>query len=159
MMKKNNYKHSATILLRLKKNEKEYLSSLAKAEGKTVQRYIKDVLSVALEKDYRKTEVFSIIKDCMAKISDEVGDDLNQGIVYGSYARGDFRDNSDIDLLILLNKDSKETRDNVTDIICDFNTVYNICISPIILEKDIYDSINHGVYRNIKNEGVVVYGS
>ena len=153
-----NNSSNTSVLLRLKKEEKEYLYSLAKTNGKTIEQYIRDILSIAVEKDYKKTEVFSIVKNCLIKISNKVGSNFKKGIIYGSYARGDFRSDSDIDLLILLENTSTEIESDIISIICDFNTNYNVYISSVILDKTTFDGMDYGVYRNIKKEGVVVYG-
>jgi len=155
-MRNNN--SNTSVLLRLKKEEKEYLCSLAKTNGKTIEQYIKDILSIAAEKDYKKTEVFSIVKDCLIKIRDKIGGNFKRGIIYGSYARGDFRNDSDVDLLVLLENTSAETESDIISIICDFNTDYNIYISPVVLDEITFNGMDYGVYRNIKKEGVLVYG-
>jgi uncharacterized protein len=83
---------------------------------------------------------------------------LNQLILYGSYARGDFNENSDIDLLVVLNEIESEMKE--IDALAEIKT-------DILLDSDIYISINpvssdklrnsgYLYYQNIRNEGVIL---
>jgi predicted nucleotidyltransferase len=81
-------------------------------------------------------------------------------MLYGSYARGDNRDNSDIDLLILLDKDKVTGTDEVQityplyDIEFDTGTI----ISPLVLSKKDWES-RHRItpfYENVTRERIVL---
>lgn len=84
-------------------------------------------------------------------------------VLYGSYARGDFDTESDVDIIILLDCDEKELRDYRKRVV--------VLASRISLENDIEISLllkNRNAfedrlpilpfYQNIENEGVVLYG-
>ena len=83
-------------------------------------------------------------------------------ILFGSYARGDFTEHSDIDLLIL-KKGLKNEREISTKI---YNTLYtkndhiNINVDVISLDYDKFlrlkDNIGY-IFKTINEEGVVVY--
>ena len=47
------------------------------------------------------SKVDSILKEFIAEISNLLGNRLKKVILYGSYARGDYDKNSDIDIMIL----------------------------------------------------------
>ena len=94
-----------------------------------------------------------------------IGDDLEQIILYGSYARGDFNENSDIDIMILTDLTDKRLEDFFEkiveiayDIECDNNFI--IHLSPLVKNIDRFnywlDTIPF--YINIKNEGVTLNG-
>jgi uncharacterized protein len=81
-------------------------------------------------------------------------------VLYGSYARGDNKKNSDIDLLILLDKDiitwpeEKKITYPLYDIEFDTGTL----ISPLVLSKKGWES-KHKItpfYRNVAREGIVL---
>jgi len=78
-------------------------------------------------------------------------------VLYGSYARGDDRPDSDIDLLVLLDKD-KVTRDDEIKIkypLYNIETDTGIIISPIIIPKKIWET-KHKIspfYHNVTKEG------
>ena len=59
--------------------------------------------------------------------------------MYGSYARGDFDNNSDIDIMILTDFDDNELIQNrmkIRDIACDLELEYDVVISPIVRNID-----------------------
>lgn len=81
-------------------------------------------------------------------------------ILYGSHARGDDHVNSDIDILILLNKD-KITREDEKQIkypLYDIEIDTGKIISPLVLSKNDWDS-RHKItpfYENVKKEGIIL---
>ena len=90
------------------------------------------------------------------------GKHLKKVILYGSYARGDYRDDSDIDIMILVDSTEdtiKQKGRMVSDITFDFNLDHDIMIMPIV------KNVNHfqywlpadPFYKNVKNDGVELY--
>lgn len=81
-------------------------------------------------------------------------------ILYGSRARGDFRDDSDLDILVLLDKD-EITRDDEKRIkypLYDIEFETGKIISPLVLSKSDWES-RHRItpfYENIMREGIVL---
>lgn len=83
--------------------------------------------------------------------------------LYGSYARGDNDEESDIDICIVFN-DKKENirkyRKEINDIQTDLSLKYEVLISLIIKTKE---EVEHRkdilpFYKNIIREGVSLYG-
>ena len=81
-------------------------------------------------------------------------------ILYGSYARDDYRDDSDLDLLVLVDKDKitradqKRIKYPLYDIEFDTGTI----ISPLIFSKKDWE-MNHRItpfYENVAREGKVL---
>lgn len=86
-------------------------------------------------------------------------DALNAVIVYGSYARGDYNELSDVDVMILVTLDENEIKkmtNSICDISFDYFMKYGIEISPIVknVEHFEYWSDTLPFYRNVKDEGV-----
>ncbi|MCF6353223.1 MAG: nucleotidyltransferase domain-containing protein [Cyclobacteriaceae bacterium] len=81
-------------------------------------------------------------------------------ILYGSYARGDFRKDSDIDLLILIDKkevtreDEKRIKYPLYDI--EFDT--GVIISPLVYARDKWETplVITPFYENVIEEGIVL---
>ena len=103
------------------------------------------------------------ISDIMQEFSKEMkvlyGESLSSIIVYGSYARGDYTESSDIDVMILVtlpDEKIKLTTDMVSDCAFDFMMKYGVDISPIVknVEHFTYWVDNLPFYRNIRDEGV-----
>ena len=102
-----------------------------------LQRYVKDILRI-------------------------YGKALHSVILYGSYARGDFRADSDIDILILVDLSDAEIHEKsrrLSDVTFDYNFDNDIAIMPIV------KNVNHfqywlpadPFYKNVKNDGVELY--
>lgn len=89
------------------------------------------------------------------------GNNLSQVILYGSYARGDTHETSDVDIMVLVtlsDEEIKKIRNEVYDFAFELELEYGIDISPLIKNKDHYnywlDTLPF--YQNIEKEGVVV---
>lgn len=94
-------------------------------------------------------------------IERETGQDIKEMILYGSYARGDFRKDSDIDIMILADTDEtglKQLESKVMDITYDFNWDHGTEIMPAV--QDIkhfnYWKKAYLFYRNVEEEGVLI---
>ncbi len=90
-----------------------------------------------------------------------LGNDLSKVILYGSYARGDFNPNSDVDVMILtkLSPEKIESIEaSVFDLAFDIEIEYGIHISPIIKNEDHFEYWADALpfYRSVKNEGVQI---
>ena len=87
---------------------------------------------------------------------------MRQIILYGSYARGDFHPDSDIDIMILLDLsdiDIKKYRHQLSDMTFDFNMDYDVDIKPIAKSEEHYRKWvdNYPFYSNVNREGARLY--
>ena len=103
-----------------------------------------------------------LIQLYVSNIHDIYGSHLRQIILYGSYARGDFRPDSDIDIMILLDLsdiDIKKYRHQLSDMTFDFNMDYDVDIKPIAKNEEHYRKWvdNYPFYSNVNREGVRLY--
>lgn len=92
------------------------------------------------------------------------GTHLKSVILYGSYARGDFHDDSDIDIMILLDIDDmkiKGYRHQLSELTYDFNMNNDIDIKPIAKSREHFNKWirAYPFYSNIVNEGVELFGA
>lgn len=98
------------------------------------------------------------------QIKDVYGSHLRQVILYGSYARGDYSKDSDVDIMILLDISDMEIKayfDKLTDMTFDFNMNYDIDIKPIAKNEEHFKKwvVNYPFYANVYKEGVTLYGA
>lgn len=92
------------------------------------------------------------------------GSHLRTVILYGSYARGDYNEQSDIDIMMLVDLTDEEIKkysDQVTDVTFDMNLDHDLMLMPIVKNQDHF---NHWVqvypfYSNVRNEGVPLYAA
>lgn len=105
--------------------------------------------------------VSSIIYKFSQEVKRMLGENLTKVIVYGSYARGDYRDNSDVDIMILVKLSDEEIRavkNDIYDLAFDVEMSTGIEISPVIKNEEQYEYWVDTLpfYRNVRDEGVVV---
>ena len=103
------------------------------------------------------------ISDVMQEFAKSVrkilGNSLDSVIVYGSYARGDYSEFSDIDVMLLVSlgeEGIKKISDQISDLAFDFMMKYGVDISPVITNTDHFNYWVHNLpyYRNVRDEGV-----
>lgn len=84
---------------------------------------------------------------------------IKRVILYGSYARGDFHKDSDIDIMILVDlADFKDCEDKIFDMTYDFNMEYGTDIMPVVqnIEHFNYWKNAYMFYNNINTEGAAI---
>lgn len=89
-------------------------------------------------------------------------DDLKKIILFGSYAKGNYGNESDIDIMVLLGKHgTNDFEDQIADIVVDLTGKYSIYISIFIEnEKLYYKNINlEALFKNIETEGIELYAA
>ena len=103
--------------------------------------------------------ISNIIQDFAKSVRKMLGNSLDSVIVYGSYARGDYSELSDIDVMLLVSlgeEEIKEISDQISDLAFDFMMKYGVDISPVITNTDHFNYWvdNLPYYRNVRDEGV-----
>lgn len=107
-----------------------------------------DNLSLLLEK-YREV-IAQILENRLSRI-----------ILYGSYARGDFKLNSDVDIMILADIPSEEISrysDKIYHVTYDFEMQYGMEINPSVQSLQIYEQWKsvYPFFMNIEKDGVSI---
>ncbi len=110
----------------------------------------------------RKTQ--DLIEQYVVEIKKIYRDHLRQIILYGSYARGDFGPDSDIDIMILLDisdLELKQYSQQLSYMTYDFNLDNDIDIKPIVKSEEHFKKwmVNYPFYANVRREGVMLYGA
>lgn len=106
----------------------------------------------------------NLIDEYIKEIKKIYGSHLQRIILYGSYARGDFRPDSDIDIMILLDiseSELKEYSQQLSYMTYDFNLDNDLEIRPLVKNEEFYQKwvVNYPFYANIQREGVILYGA
>lgn len=83
-------------------------------------------------------------------------------ILFGSYARGDYNEDSDIDVLVIVKKRTSEINKKIIHLACqaEWETVTNEWIAPLIIDQkhfELWKSLQLSIYRNIQAEGKTLW--
>ena len=107
----------------------------------------------------------SILDEYVQGLLKILGNDLEQIILYGSYARGEQNDNeeiSDIDIMILVKSDVTKINieKKILDYSYDLDLQYDILLSPIVENIDVFNKRAQYMtfYKNVIKEGVLLNG-
>ena len=103
--------------------------------------------------------ILDIMQEFAKSVRKMLGNSLDSVIVYGSYARGDYSELSDIDVMLLVSlgeEEIKKISDQISDLAFDFMMKYGVDIFPIITNIDHFNYWvdNLPFYRNVRDEGV-----
>ncbi|MDR1082470.1 MAG: nucleotidyltransferase domain-containing protein [Coriobacteriales bacterium] len=87
------------------------------------------------------------------------GKHLKDVILYGSYARGEQEDDSDIDIMILVDMNPAEIKGSgraLTKLSSDLGLAYDVVVSPTVKDYKTFEAWREALpyYRNIDREGI-----
>jgi predicted nucleotidyltransferase len=101
-------------------------------------------------------QIERIIREFRKEAERLYGSRLKSIILYGSWARGQATEDSDIDLAIVLKGDVTPGReiDRLIDIVTEINLNYGVLLSIYPVSEKDYDSLNSPLLLNIRREGM-----
>lgn len=99
-----------------------------------------------------------ILEKVKAKLQDFYQDQLETIILYGSQARGDAQEDSDIDLLVVLKNavNPFQEIDKTGDFIADLCLDYDVVISRHFISSDKFQKQDSPFLSNVKREGILL---
>jgi len=98
-----------------------------------------------------------IIKELSEALKKEFGYKIKDIILFGSRARGDASPESDYDILVLVDKETKEAADKIFNITCEIGWKHNVVITVFVHDKSYYEDKKYEpLFMNIRKEGVHV---
>lgn len=108
-----------------------------------------------------ENQLSEILEIISAESKTVFGEKLHSVILFGSYARGDYEEESDIDVLVLADLSPKELskyRSHIDSLCGELLIKYGVVVS--VIEKDLvsYNKYSNVLpfYQNIQREGVKI---
>ena len=108
-----------------------------------------------------KKEMDKVINAYIKEVKDSLGEDFQRAYIYGSYARNEYKEESDIDIAIFTNKPSREFYlliNQIAEITFEYNVRYGIILSPVFQNKAEFQRMLKAVpyFQSIQKEGIAV---
>jgi predicted nucleotidyltransferase len=105
---------------------------------------------------FMDTELEEILREFKTETEKLYGKRLKNVILFGSWARGDATEDSDIDLLVVLDGKvipGKEI-DRMINVITDINSKYGVLISIYPISVKDFTTLNSPLLLNVRREGI-----
>jgi predicted nucleotidyltransferase len=105
-----------------------------------------------------RVDVQPILDQIKAYLRQRFGDSIESILLYGSYARGSAKPESDIDLLVLVHDslNPAEVRQSLSDILYDILLEHDELVSVIVLPKSFYEASDSMFLHHVRQEAVPI---
>jgi predicted nucleotidyltransferase len=105
-----------------------------------------------------KQAVKTILAELKRRLEDLYGERLVRVILYGSQARGDASDGSDIDVLIVLRGETSPCEEiaRTAELAAELSLRHNVAIVPAFASESRYEGEQSPLLLNVRREGVPV---
>jgi uncharacterized protein len=113
--------------------------------------------------DRKKYNTENVLIQCLLKFIESININypckLQQAILYGSYAKGTWQEDSDVDIALIMDKISiNEVIERIVDLAVDLEHEYGFFISPIGINiNDFNKNCFKPLYKNLRNEGIIIW--
>lgn len=103
-----------------------------------------------------REDALRLVHEFRERLAAVYGDRLRGVYLYGSYARGRAREDSDIDVAVVLaGPVNRQTEDDRNDqLIADLSLRENCVLMPVFISEDDYRQAPFAIHRSIVREGV-----
>ena len=103
-------------------------------------------------------EIQKLLQELKQGLIHLYGERLKGVYLFGSYARGDFEEGSDLDVLVVLDDFERAPLelDFTGDLMGDLSLEYLISISPVFMREKDWLTADKPLLRNVRLEGVPI---
>lgn len=108
-------------------------------------------------------EIKAITEEIVDQAKNLLKENIYKIVLYGSYARGDFDVESDIDVMIIMNCNKEEVcryRKQISRVASRIGLENDIEVSLLLRDRDTFEQGENVLpfYKNIQREGITLYG-
>jgi len=99
-----------------------------------------------------------LVDQVKAHLNEVYGEGIKKVILYGSHARGEATEDSDVDVLVLIDPslNRREVDDSLSDLLYDMLLDEGELVSVIVLSEDHFENHNLPFMLNVRKEGVPI---
>lgn len=104
-------------------------------------------------------EISALLRELVSELQETVGHDLDKVILYGSYSRGDYSEDSDIDIMVLTSdSDRKKYNDLAAELSLTYLMKYGTLVSLAFNNRDYYDQWKESMdlFQFVEKEGILL---
>jgi len=97
------------------------------------------------------------VEEFVRKLKEKFESRIESIVVFGSYARGEWKEESDIDVLII----GDVKLDEIIDVTYPILLKYRVYISLLVMGRDYFEMLKAektGFIENVLKEGITLYG-
>lgn len=105
-------------------------------------------------------ELMKALMDMCFHLNEIYGDSLEKIVLYGSYARGEETEESDVDVALIVNSANTESmHDEMIDLVVGYELEQAVTISVVPVEFEQYQEWRKVLpfYKNMDKEGIVLW--
>lgn len=100
-----------------------------------------------------------IVREFKAALQVMYGERLRDVVLYGSYARGDYDEESDIDLMIVLNDERVDTFmeiRRISPLEAGLLLTHGLAVSPLPVPYSRYKNSFSPIYQEVRKDGIAL---
>lgn len=106
--------------------------------------------------------IHTLLTQYLSEVQKIYGTHLKSVILYGSYARGDYTSDFDVDIMLLVDLTPDEMdsyADALSELSYKYNVDYGIWMMPVVKNLEHFKKwvASYPFYTNVEKEGVVIY--
>lgn len=103
-------------------------------------------------------KVKRLVDQVKTHLSERYGEGIKRVILYGSHARGEATQDSDIDVLVLVDQslNPSEVEESLSDLLYDILLEEQELVSVVAVREERFENYNSPFMLNVKREGMVV---
>jgi len=100
-----------------------------------------------------------VIGSFVKELKDKLGDEVLSILLFGSKVRGDFTEDSDIDIFVLVKEKTPDVRGKLAEITTNYDIDYGLPLSPVLYDLFEYrknKELGSFFFESVEREGIVL---